>query len=247
MGMKTTEFADLAPVLKRLLKEKGLNYRALAGRLGISESSVKKVFIAEDCSLSRLNLVGEALGVKLADVLQAVEKREPEKFRFTERQEKFLVKNRGALGVYWKIVYEELSPEKAAKELGLSAAALFKQLKALDEQGLIELLPGNKVRHPDMEMILWESDGPLMELVAKEWAPLLLREIGAHLPRPGYGLSLRYFTLLPQSARELKDACQALYAEFGRRSVRETRLHREKVETVYLVSAFSPAGFVEKL
>lgn len=243
------DFAELAPLLKRLLKEKGITYRELAKRLKISESSVKKAFIAEDCSLSRLNQICGFLGIGLGDLLSGAASNGPGKFQFTAAQERFLTQNRRSFQVYWKLVYEGLSQEGVKQFFRLSDAQLFKILRGLDQHGLLELLPGGKLRLPDMSMLLWESSGPLVDMVRSEWAPLIVKRVGEQLGerREGYGLGLRFFELKPESAQDLKRALEELTADFGRRSVRERRLSAGEVRPVFLVSAFSPSCFVEEL
>lgn len=241
------DFPELARHLKRLLKQKGITYRDLAKTLKISESSVKKIFISGDCSLARLNEICAAVDVDLADLMTAAREQVPEKFHFTAKQQQFLFENRRCFQVYWKLVYEEQSPEEIRRNLRLTESVLFNALRSLDQLGLIELLPNGKVRHPDMNMVLWEGSGPLIDMVRKEWAPLMTKRIGEKADSSGYGLSLRYFTLRPESAEEFKRTISEIQIEFGRRSVRETRLNRAATVPVFMVSAFSPTCFVEEL
>lgn len=240
-------FPDLVKPLKRLLKEKGINYKELGRKLKLSESSVKKVLTAQDCSLSRLNELCAAVGVSLPDLMAEIKEEAPRSFRFTSKQENFLLANRKCFLVYWKLVYEEWPLPEIRQKYHFTEAALFKILRSLDQIGLIELLPDGKVKYPDMSMVLWESEGALVDMVRTEWMPMLMRRIGEAGKKEGYAIGLRYFTLRPESRKELIQALTELQYEFGRRSVRETRLNRKATVPVFMVNGFAPSGFVEEL
>ncbi len=60
--------------LKKLLKMKGLTYQALASSLGISESSVKRIFSEEKFSLKRLEQVCHILEMTVSELFHVMEK-----------------------------------------------------------------------------------------------------------------------------------------------------------------------------
>ncbi|TIX35751.1 MAG: helix-turn-helix transcriptional regulator, partial [Mesorhizobium sp.] len=55
--------------LKRTLKAKGVTYRVLAERMGVSEPTVKRIFHERNCKLDRLMEICTAAGVELENVL----------------------------------------------------------------------------------------------------------------------------------------------------------------------------------
>src|SRR4051812_9222996 len=61
----------LFETLKVLLQNKGLTYRDLAKQLGISESSVKRIFSQRDCDISRIAKICEIAGTTLTEVVTA--------------------------------------------------------------------------------------------------------------------------------------------------------------------------------
>src|SRR4051812_24387207 len=103
------DFEEISGLLKRLLKERRITYRDLAKTLKISESSVKKLFIAKDCSFARLNDICSTIGVDLGDLLKTAKEYPLKKFRFTEEQEQFLMQNPKCFHIYVKLVVEEWS------------------------------------------------------------------------------------------------------------------------------------------
>ena len=71
--MSTT--ADLVTALKKELKAAQLTYADLAKRLGMAESSVKRMFAKGDMSLSRVDAVCRALKLDFADLARRVAER----------------------------------------------------------------------------------------------------------------------------------------------------------------------------
>lgn len=241
------QFQELATIIKRLLKERGISYRELARRLALSESSVKKLFIAEDCSLLRINQICAVLGVSLADVMTNIQEEPIRKYRHTPEQEEFLVANPQAFHLYCKIVFDGLQPEELQKAFNISPAALFKLLRDLDKHNLIQIMPNNRVKHPDMKMVLWENAGPLIAKMKCEWPSRLLDMVIGNENREGYRLSLRSYYMKKSTLLEFIAALTELELEFARRAIREERLEKEQTIPVSTVCAIAPRSFIESL
>ena len=86
-----TSAARLFDVLRADMKAAGITYRALAQRIGMSESSVKRMFSEQDMPLSRLAQVSEAVGVAFEELLARAARSAPELTRLTLEQERALV------------------------------------------------------------------------------------------------------------------------------------------------------------
>lgn len=240
-------FQEVAALLKVLLKQRGLSYRDLAVHLRLSESSVKKMFIAEDCSLERLGDICTLLGTTLTDVLISLQEAPVQVHRHSPEQEKFLVENPRALNVYFKLVCEEIAPEEVRLVFGLSQAAFFKILRSLDRYDLIQLMPNGEVKFRDMNMVLWENAGPLVAKMKREWPLRLLDMVNSAGEAPGYRLSLRIYRMKPATLRDFIQAFSDLEIEFARRAQREDRLQHSETIPVAMMAAFAPRSFVERL
>ena len=71
-----TNYRLLLEQLKRTLRLKGWNYSRLAGTLGVSEPTIKRIFTGANCSIQRLMKICDAVGVSFFDqVLAAAKKR----------------------------------------------------------------------------------------------------------------------------------------------------------------------------
>lgn len=156
------EFKSLMIVFKRLLRERKISYAELGKKLGISESGVKKVFVSEDGSYTRLSQIANILGVKILDILEEIEQTSLVNAQFSKEQQAFFLKEPQSFSLYYKLVIERLPVDVAKKNLGLSDRLLFRYLKQLDELNLINLMPENKIKIPPIKMIRNFGSGPFL-------------------------------------------------------------------------------------
>ena len=66
-GVVMPQVHSLFANLKSELKAKGLTYKDVAEHLELTETSVKRLFSAEDMTLKRLDSICDLLGVDLAE------------------------------------------------------------------------------------------------------------------------------------------------------------------------------------
>lgn len=241
------QFQEIAPVIKRLLKERGMTYRDLAQKLALSESSVKKLFIANDCSFQKISQICSILAISVSDLIASLEDMPVRSHRHTPAQEEFLLANPQAFHLYCKIVFEDFQPKTLQRIFNISESALFKILRSLDKHNLIQLMPDGEVRCPNMEMVLWENSGPLVAKMKREWPGRLLKMIEDNETQEGYRLTLRSYNMKRSTLAEFIQAMTDLEFEFARRSLREERLERDQTIPVSTISAIAPRSFIETL
>ena len=88
--MSTT--ADLVALLKTELKTAGITYAQVAQRLGMAESSVKRMFSKSgDMPLSRIDEICRVLNMDFADLARRVADTQPLLLELTLAQEKAVV------------------------------------------------------------------------------------------------------------------------------------------------------------
>ena len=86
-----SESALIIEALKRSLKTRGLTYRDLATKVGLSEASIKRVFSEETFTLERLETMCVAIGVSLSELVRiAADSRESRSQYLTLEQEQLL-------------------------------------------------------------------------------------------------------------------------------------------------------------
>ncbi len=229
---------------KKTLKQQNMTYADLAKKLNLSESGVKKIFIANDCSYLRLNEISEALEISLVDVLSSSLENETKEVRFTVEQEKYFIKHPSLFSFFWKLVQERESVESIKNEFGYSEKEVFLFLKKLDDFGIIELHTKEIIKIPRMEKVVWRGDGPLMNWIKTQWPKKIIQDVLAKEKQdPLEHYSLRYYKLTKKSQEELVLAINNLNNEFSERALREMKSGK-KLGLVRMVSAIANGSYV---
>lgn len=164
--MSTT--ADLVSLLKTELKTAGITYAQVAQRLGMAESSVKRMFSKSgDMPLSRIDEICRVLRLDFAELARRVADTQPLLLELTLAQEKAVVADRKLL-IVAVCVLSQLPAEEILATYRFSEAELIKALTQLDRLGIIDLRPGNRYRLKVAKGFRWLPQGPVMSFFRKE-------------------------------------------------------------------------------
>lgn len=164
--MSTT--ADLVAILKTELKTARITYAVLAQRLGMAESTVKRMFSrAGDLPLSRVDDVCRALGLDFADLARRVAERQPLLRELTLAQEQAVIADRRLLLVA-TCCLSQWTLEQIVTTYTLSEAECIGHLAQLDRLGIIELRPLNRYRLRVAKNFRWRPHGPVMAYFRSE-------------------------------------------------------------------------------
>lgn len=164
--MSTT--ADLLTHLKAELKAAGVTYATLAARLGLAESSVKRMFSkGGDMPVSRLDDICRVINLDFADLARRVADAQPLMLELTLAQENAVVADRTLL-VVAICVMSQMPVEEILATYELTEAALVRCLTRLDKLGIIDLRPGNRYRLKVAKGFRWLPHGPVMAFFRKE-------------------------------------------------------------------------------
>lgn len=164
--MSTT--ADLVAVLKAELKAAGITYAALATRLEMAESSVKRMFSRTgDLPLSRVDDICRVLGLDFAELARRVADRQPLLRELSLEQEEAVVADRKLLLVA-TCCMSQWSFEQIVSTYTLSEAECVRCLTALDRLGIIALRAGNRYRLQVAKGFRWLPEGPVMRFFRAE-------------------------------------------------------------------------------
>jgi len=161
------EIAHLIATVKRQLKAQGRNYRDVARFLELSEASVKRLFSSERFTVERLAKIGELLGYSLAELLQTAASSVPELDTLTNAQEAQLVSDEKLLMVT-VLALNHWSVADMVNWYHISATEVVKRLRILDRMGVIELLPGDRIRRRARRDFDWLPNGPIKAYFAKQ-------------------------------------------------------------------------------
>lgn len=157
--MSTTQ--DLVQALKAELKTAGVTYADLAGELGMSESSIKRVFAKADMPLSRIDDVLRVLKMDFAELARKVADAQPLSRELTLEQEKAVVADRKLL-LLAICCLSQWTFEQMTATYTFTEPECVARLVALDRLGIIELRPLNRYRLKVAKGFRWRADGPVM-------------------------------------------------------------------------------------
>ncbi|HEY8607406.1 MAG TPA: helix-turn-helix transcriptional regulator [Noviherbaspirillum sp.] len=156
-----TTTANLIAVLKEELKAARITYAGLARKLGLAESSVKRMFAKGDMPLSRIDEICGAIKIDFAELAQRVADTQPLLSELTLAQEKAVVGDKKLLLVAI-CVLSQWTLEQITTSYRLDEAEAIKYLAQLDRIGIIELRPLNRYRLKLAKTFNWRPHGPVM-------------------------------------------------------------------------------------
>jgi len=155
-----SEVTQLLTTIKRQLKVQGKTYRDVAGALGLSEASVKRLLTSDSFGVDRLVEISNLLGFTLAELAQEAALTGTRLHTLSEAQEKELVSDTKLLLVavcalnHWAVA-DILAVYR------LTEAECVQKLLHLDRLHLIALMPGNRIRLNVARDFDWLPDGPI--------------------------------------------------------------------------------------
>ncbi len=210
----------LLQVLRAEMRAAKLTYKALAEKLGLSESSVKRMFSQGDMSLSRLAQICKVSGVALEDVLRQAADAAPHADTLTLAQERALVADPKLLMVaicclgHWSL-------EQIVETYAISEAQCIAYLLKLDRLALIELRPLNRYRMRVSRAFRWLADGPVQQFFRSQ---VVDDYFAGRFDGLGETLLCVHGRLSEPSAQELVQRIQQLAAELARLHGQDQRL-----------------------
>lgn len=166
--MSTT--ADLVAALKAELKAARITYAALAPKLGLAESSVKRMFARGDMPLSRIDQVLAVLKLDFAELARRIADAQPLREVLTLEQERAMVADRRLLLMAISCL-SQWTLDQVVATYTIDEAEGVRLLARLDRLGVIELRPLNRYRLRVAKTFRWRPDGPVMRYFREQVAP----------------------------------------------------------------------------
>src|SRR5436190_20543206 len=220
--MSTTQ--DLVSALKAELKAVNITYADLATQLGMSESSIKRVFAKADMPLSRVDDVLRVLKMDFAELARRVADAQPLSRELTLEQEKAVVADRKLLLLaicclsHWTF-------EQMVSTYTFSEAECIAFLVALDRLGIIELRPLNRYRLKVAKGFRWRPHGPVMQYFREHVAADYL---SGGFDGEGELIMLVHGEITPSLAASLVERLQRVGQDFAQAHLAEQRLPGEE-------------------
>jgi len=161
-----SEAQQLLVALKKHLKVRGWTYRDVAVKVGLSESTVKRLFASGRFTLDRFAELCKLLDLTLVELAQDAVTSRPLLSQLTLAQEAELVSDHRQLLVAVCVLNNWTLAEIVAA-YKLSQADCLQQLLKLDRLQLIALLPGNRLRLNVARNFDWLPNGPIRTFFRK--------------------------------------------------------------------------------
>jgi transcriptional regulator with XRE-family HTH domain len=237
-----SEVTQLLTTIKRQLKVQGKTYRDVAGALGLSEASVKRLLTSDSFGVDRLVEISNLLGFTLAELAQEAALTGTRLHTLTEAQEKELVSDTKLLLVavcalnHWTLA-DILAVYR------LTEAECVQKLLHLDRLHLIALMPGNRIRLNVARDFDWLPDGPIRSYFRTQG---LADFLDGTFDRPDETLAFTHGMLT-------ESALAAMQVELRRLRARFAELHDESLASplpkrrgsglLLALREWEPAGF----
>jgi len=216
--MSTTQ--DLVTALKAELKASGVTYADLARELGMSESSIKRVFAKGDMQLSRIDEVLRVLRMDFAELARRVADGQPLSRELTLAQEEAVVADRGLL-LLALCCLSHWTFEQIVATYSMTEAQCVAGLVELDKLGIIELRPLNRYRLKVSKGFRWQPDGPVMRYFREN---VLDDYYAGGFDREGELLMLVHGEISPSQASTFVDRLQRLGQDFSHQHLADQKL-----------------------
>lgn len=206
-----SQTALLVETLKKCLRQRAVTYADVAPVLGLSESSVKRLFARKDLSIDRVDRICGLLKLELTDLFELMHAAESRIVELTDAQERTLVGDPklllvGILAIsYW-------TAADMLETFRLSKTELVRLLVRLDRMGLIDLLPDNRIRMRLARNFAWRKDGPIQRFFE---ARLQQQFFDTSFNRPGELRTVAFGALTRRSNQLLQQRLRAVAEEFN--------------------------------
>jgi len=147
--------SELIKTLKQALKAHGKTYATVSRELGLTETSIKRLFWQENFSLERLDRICHLLDMELSDLAQLMNERQRKLQQLTVEQEQEITNDTTLLLV------AICALNKSTMIYGISAGERFRKLARLGRLKIIDLLPKNRIKVRVAANFSWRENGPI--------------------------------------------------------------------------------------
>lgn len=227
---------DLLNVLKREMRRHGQSYAGAAKVLELSEASVKRLFSENSFSLRRLETLCDWLGLDFYDLAQRMAQARRRVSRLTLEQEKQLAGNRKLMLMAITLM-QHWTFEDIVQTYRISETEGIRLLARLDRLGIIQLLPGNRVKLMVSHNFEFIADGPIQKFFEERVQGEFFRSAFA---QAGEKLQFVAGMLSEASNQEVQKRMEKLVMEFNLLSREDEQLPRSEREGTLLVVAMRP-------
>ena len=226
----------LIDLLKQALRDRGMTYARLAQGLGVSESSVKRMFSKRKLSLERLEAICTQVGLEISVLLELARSSEGRMTELSEAQERALAADERLLLV-GLLTLGNWRAEEMREIYKLTEAEVVKLLTQLDRLRIIDLMPGNRIKLRLARNFSWRKGGPLQQFFE---ARVQKQFFESSFHGPGEMRFVVHGSLSEHSNTLLQQRMKKLAEEFDSLAEDDRRLDHRNLLGTTLVVAMRP-------
>jgi transcriptional regulator with XRE-family HTH domain len=230
--------------LKQVLKAQGLRYKDLAKKLKTSEPTIKRLFAEQDCKLSRLMEVCEAVGIGFPELVELAAKQPVTPTEISLETEQALASRPGLMSFFMLLV-SEFDVASIIEHNQLTTQDAYLYLRELEKLELIRLRQDDSYYFLVDRPILWRLDGPLHSTLVKVNQGFIKECISKARDdtSPFYSASR---LLSPNSIKTLSQDIDKLYQSFQKQAVLDQMFYpREQLLPFKMVSTLGAFDMVK--
>lgn len=153
--------------LKQTLRAQKITYAAVATAIGMSEASVKRMFSRASFTLERLEQISAMAGVRVSELARMAEEQPEPVTALAPDQERELLADQKLLLVTF-MVLNGWGVDQIVETFAIEELEVIRKLAQLDRLGMIELLPGNRIRRLVARNFSWRKAGPVTAWFERE-------------------------------------------------------------------------------
>ena len=208
--------AEVFELLKRTLKARKMTYEALASALDVSVPTIKRLFVDQDCKLSRLVTLCDVLGLSVADLMDSAKRGRIDADYLPEEVEQAFVEHPALLN-YYTLLREPISQQDIATHYRISEADTLLYCRDLERLGLLKLNSKGRVILPTDSPFKVRIDGPLQTLYAKINTDFVAYTLRAHSSSSVTGACYDSLSrqVRPETAEQIGREFQQLFERIG--------------------------------
>lgn len=233
------ETQQLLNAVKSQLRARGITYANLGRRIGLSESSVKRLFASGNFTLTRLERICGVLQLSIGELARTMQSPlASQPASLSEEQERLLASDGSILACFY-LLLNGRSTQDCRTRLQLSVPAVKDILRKLAAVGLVSL-NGQRLTLNARLPIDWRRDGPVRRLYERQVRDEFLR---CAFDGPGESLAFHSAELSAASLRVLKRKLERLAADFAELAALDVELKPRDKTSVGVLLGMRPWVF----
>lgn len=237
-----SEEKQIKTTIKKLMKKKGLDQKALAQRLHVSLPTVRRVLTKERLTIDRLAAICRILEIGLNELMAIAITHDKQPTFIDQKQEEFFAKNPHYY-LYLRYLARGMTPQEVQQEFKLSKDSTRKYVTKLETLGLIKMKDNKAIL-----LIQWPHSfrfpGPMQKLFLQPAGRAMVDHLAEQSVnnQPGWSSEFFYFVnslrLSPQNYKK----CVSEYAELVKKYNHISSVDVETLNWRQLVTAASITG-----